>query len=225
MALREMDFICCHVWRKSFSEWLSRVKTQTKNIIHSNSLSFKKRLLIWRCYASPRFSYINCRINLNKLEESLSPFIFCCIWKNLKKLCEVPKAKRMRLEILTVRVAFLPDSIHTPVRFNPQKKASVFTVQSLGVLEAPRRKATSGAVLRYSGKCCNFSRGHLLLSSCFLATASSPSWEVQEPCRGLPPPTNFSLLPFSAALHTNWFHLTSEVSTPEKPPLRAESAL
>ncbi len=58
------------------------------------------------------------------------------------------------------------------------------------------------------------------------ATASSPSWAVQEPHCGLPPPTNRSLLPSSTELHSNWVFLTPEVSLLEHPPpVRRASAL
>lgn len=103
--------------------------------------------------------------------------------------------RRRGLELLTVGVVLLPDSIHSPVRLYPQEEAPVFTVQPFGILEAPRRKAAAAAVFRCGGKCCDFSRGHLLLFPRFPATASSPSWAVQEPHCGLPPPTNCCLFP------------------------------
>lgn len=105
------------------------------------------------------------------------------------------KQRRRGLEALTVGVVFLPDSIHSPVRLYPQEEAPVFTVQPFGILEAPRRKAAAAAVFRCGGKCRDLSRGHLLLFPRFPATASSPSWAVQEPHCGLPPPTNSCLFP------------------------------
>lgn len=118
---------------------------------------------------------------------------------------------KKRVEVLTMGVVLLPDSIHSPVRPYSQKEAPVFTIQPFGILEGPRRKAAAAAVFRCRGKCCDFSRGHLLLFSRFLATASSPSSVVPKPHRGLLPPTNCSLLPSSTELHRNWFYLTLEV--------------
>lgn len=153
------------------------------------------------------------------------------IKNNIKKLCEMCKARRRgKVELLTVGVVLLPDSIHSPVRPYSQEESPVFTVEPFGILEAPRRKATAAAVFRCRGKRCDFSCGHLLLFSRFLATASSPSSAVQKPHRGLLPPTNRCLfppplLPSSTELHTNWFYLTLEVRLLEHPPLRAASAI
>lgn len=65
--------------------------------------------------------------------------------------------------MLTVGVGLLPDSVHDPVGLDPQEEAAVFTVQPFGVLEAPGRKTAAAAVFRCGWKCCDPSRGHLLL--------------------------------------------------------------
>lgn len=67
--------------------------------------------------------------------------------------------------MLTVGVVLLPDPVHAPVRFDPQEKASVFTVQPLGLLEASGREAAVPAILGYRGKRGDFSGGHLLPSA------------------------------------------------------------
>lgn len=67
--------------------------------------------------------------------------------------------------MLTVGVVLLPDPVHAPVGFDPQEKASVFTVQPLGLLEAPGREAAAAAVLRHGGERGDFSGGHLLPSA------------------------------------------------------------
>lgn len=90
-------------------------------------------------------------------------------------LCAVQSKDEEGLEVLTVGVGLLPDSIHTPFRLYPQEEAPVLAVQPFGVLEAPGRKAAAASVIRCGGKCCDFSRGHILLLPCFPATASSPS--------------------------------------------------
>lgn len=131
------------------------------------------------------------------------------------------------LEVLTVGVVLLPDSIHSPVRLYPQKEAPVFTVQPFGILEAPRRKSAAAAIVRCGGKCCDFSCGHLLLFPRFPATASFPSWAVQEPHSGLPPPTNCCLFPpplLHRASH-KLILLNPRGQFAWTPPLRAASAL
>lgn len=142
------------------------------------------------------------RINFSKLKSHCPSVIFFCfltlllhITRNIKKHCELCKAKRRGMEVLTMGVVFLADSIHSPVRPYSQEEAPVFTIQPFGILETPRREATTAAVFRCRGKCCDFSRGHLLLFSRFLVTASSPSSAVQKPHRGLLPPTNRCLFP------------------------------
>lgn len=138
--------------------------------------------------------------------ETCFIFLFTASWnhivpplhvkKNITQLCQIFKARRKgKVEVLTMGVVLLPDSIHSPVRPYPQEESPVFTVQPFGILEATRRKTTAAAVFRCRGKRCDFSRGHLLLFSRFLATASSPSSAVQKPHRGLLPPTNCCLFP------------------------------
>lgn len=70
---------------------------------------------------------------------------------------------------LTVGVTLFPNSIHSAVGLYPQEEASVFTVQPLGVLEAPWGEAAAAAVLRCGGKRGDFSRGHLLVRLCFVS--------------------------------------------------------
>lgn len=118
------------------------------------------------------------------------------------------KKRRRGLELLTVGVVLLPDSIHSPVRLNPQEEAPVFTVQPFGILEAPRRKPAAAAVFRCGGKCCDFSRGHLLLFPRFPATASSPSWADQSRS-----PTEASHLPLSVACSLLPPHRASQTDT------------
>lgn len=105
--------------------------------------------------------------------------------------------------MLTVGVCLLPDSVHDPVGLDPQEEAAVFTVQPFGILEAPGRKTAAAAVFRCGWKCCDPSRGHLLLlfpllaGECFLcwSRAGAPSEASHLPLfTSSPPPPDSSLI-------------------------------
>ena len=54
--------------------------------------------------------------------------------------------------VLTVRVALLPDPIHSAVGVDAQEEASVFAVQPLRILEVAGREGAAAAVLRQGGQ-------------------------------------------------------------------------
>lgn len=53
---------------------------------------------------------------------------------------------------LTVRIALLPDPVHSAIRLDAQEEAPVFAVQPLGVLEVAGREGAATAVLRLGGQ-------------------------------------------------------------------------
>lgn len=59
-----------------------------------------------------------------------------------------PRSWRWDGPELTVRVALLPDPVHSAVGVDAQEEAPVFTVQPLGVLEVAGREGAAAAVLR-----------------------------------------------------------------------------
>ena len=103
------------------------------------------------------------------------------------------------LGLLTVGVVLLPDTIHPPVRVNPQEVASVFTVQPLGIFKVSWGKATATAVIRSGRKCGDLARGHVLLSLS-LSLSPSPAGQIRSrSSAGLPlavsPSSSCSQLP------------------------------
>lgn len=53
---------------------------------------------------------------------------------------------------LTVRIALLPDPVHSAIGVDAQEEAPVFAVQPLGVLEVAGREGAAAAVLRQGGQ-------------------------------------------------------------------------
>lgn len=100
-----------------------------------------------------------------------APLLCLCFLKhNIKSV--------LLCKVLTVGIFFFPDSIHSSIRFNPQKQTSIFTVEPLRILVVPWRKAIASAVFSWGGKCCDFSRSHLLLFAQILANVLFSSLEA-----------------------------------------------
>lgn len=60
--------------------------------------------------------------------------------------------RRKRGPALTMRVALLPDPVHSAVGVDAQEEAPVFAVQPFGVLEVAGREGAAAAVLRQGGQ-------------------------------------------------------------------------